>query len=70
MTDIEELASKGFPSAAAVLDSFQPDVRDKTVFDAIKSGALKAGLSVVGAVYGKFSVSQAIGVLARGAWAL
>ena len=37
--------------------------------NAIKSVALKVGLSVVGAVCGVFSVGQIIAILARGAWA-
>ena len=36
---------------------------------AIKGGALKVGLSAVGAVYGVFPVGQAVALLSRGAWA-
>ena len=49
------------------LDSFQPDVRDKTICDAIKNGDPKVGLSITEAAYGAFPVGQAIAVLARGA---
>ena len=46
MADLAELASKGFPSAAAVLDSSQPDVRDRAICTAAKSGATKVSLGV------------------------
>ena len=68
MAGLQELASEGFPSAFAVLDSFQPDVRDRAMCNAIKFGGLKVGLSTVEAVYGVYTVGQAIAVLARGAW--
>ena len=67
MANLEELASKGSSSAATVLDSFQPDVRDRAMCNAIKSGAPEVGLSVVEAVCGVFPVGQAIAVLASGA---
>ena len=51
----------------AVLGSSQPEVRDRAMCTAIKSGALKVGLSTVEAVCGVFPVSQALAVLARGA---
>ena len=69
MADLEEPASAGSPSAAAVLGSFQPGILDTAMCDLIKCGALKAGLSVARAVYGVFSVGKAIAVLVREAWA-
>ena len=69
MGDLEKLASKGSPSAAAVLGSFQPDARERTMCNSIKSGALKVGPSAFEAVCGVFSVGQAIAVLARRALA-
>ena len=67
MADLEELAGKGPPSAESVLDSPQPDVRDRAMCTAFKSGTLQVGLSIVEAVCGVFPVSHAPGVLARGA---
>ena len=50
MADPGELASKGSPSAAAILGSSQPDVLDRTISNAIKCRTLKMGLSTVEAV--------------------
>ena len=65
MYDLEKLASKGSPSAA--VGTFQPDVRDRAMCNAIKSGALKVGFGVVEAVCGVFLVGQALAVLSSGA---
>ena len=69
MANFEELASKGFPSAAAVLGSFHHVVWERAMCNEIKSGALKVGLGVAKAVCGVFPVGQAIAALARGAGA-
>ena len=52
MANFEELASKGFPSAAAVLGSFHHVVWERAMCNEIKSGALKVGLGVAEAVCG------------------
>ena len=69
MADLEELASKGSPSAGAVLSSFQPDILGRTMCTTIKCGTLKVGPSIAKVVCGLFPVDQAPAVLARGAWA-
>ena len=57
MSDLGDLAARGFPSATAILGSFQPDVRDRTMKTAIKCGDLRVGLGVVETVHGLFLVS-------------
>ena len=69
MADLGELAEKGPPSATIDLGSFQPDVSDRTLSATTKCGTLPVSLRIAEALYGVFSVGQALAVLARGAWA-
>ena len=58
MADLEELASRGSPSAATALGSSQSDVRDMAMCTAIKCGTLKVGLSTAAVVYGMFQLAE------------
>ena len=50
LSDLGDLAARGSPSATTILDSLQPDVLDRAISSAIKSGDLRVGLSAGGTV--------------------